>query len=166
MKKIILGLIILSFAFVVGAEDLLTTPKDIFPPQAYGIASGYSFIGNAITKQIKYDYYWTDSNGVQVPKYRGKIPFSCRNWDAYPSDRNEDCVADDDPVECCDGAGAGTCDDVFDNADCTADGAPLECCTSLGEGVCECWRDVKAIFVPVKDYLDGELDKWENITRQ
>jgi hypothetical protein len=102
--------------------------------------------------------YRNKRNGMQM--------FVCKDWDALPQISNEDCIAENDPDTCCDGENSGTCDDPFDNANCIGDGNPMDCCTDTAEGVCDCWNDIKSLLIPVKNFLNTELDKWENITRQ
>ena len=169
IKKLFLILTSISFATVALAADL-TTPKNLTPLTADGIKSGFEVRGSADSKRVTYPYYWLDSSGDIIRPYDGrrdgKQVFTCKDWDSVPGVTNGDCIANDDPDPCCDDVDSGTCDDAFDNADCVGEKDPLNCCTDVAEGVCDCWNDIKSLFGPVKNYLDGELDKWEDISRQ
>ena len=140
--------------------------------EAAGIKTGFELTANADSKVVTYSYYWLDANGGRIYPYKtgnGKQTFTARNWDAVPEVSNSQCVGASDPDPCCVGADpnvGNTCDDTFDNANCIADGDPLECCTNLAEGVCSGWDDIVSDLVPLKNYLDGQVDLWENISRQ
>lgn len=167
MKKPSLILIAILF-FVCSAyagKEALVTPKVLSPLEAHGIDSGFEVYANADNEQVRYSFYWLDSTGKNITA-EGKQLFTCRDWDALPSESNEDCTALDTPYDCCTDLATGTCDDVFDNANCVGKSDPLECCTDVAEGACDCWNDIKSLFAPVKNFLDDEVDKWENIERQ
>lgn len=170
MRKIITAVLFLSLAgYALGADYNLTAPKDLIPSQA----ESYSFrqiYGDADSKRVQLYYYWKDANGDVIRPYGnardGKQIFECTDQDSVPDVRNLDCVALDDPHDCCTGLGTGTCDDRFLNADCTADGAPFDCCTDLDEGTCECWNDIKSTLQTLGGLLKTELDKEQGITTE
>ena len=186
MKQIIsifIFAILLLAVFVYAADKALVTSKPLIPLEAVGIRSGFELIANADSKKVTYSYYWLNSSGNRIYPYvtaNGKQTFTARNWDSVPGIPNSMCAGASDPNPCCVGAApnaGNTCDDTFDNADCTAGpvyvdgvkttpGQPLDCCMGVGTGICSGWDDVVSYLVPLKNYLDDQVDQWENITRE
>jgi len=182
-QTIFIFMILLCALFVYAADKALVAPKPLISLEAAGIRSGFELTANADRKTITYSYYWLNASGNRIYPYvtgNGKQIFTARNWDAVPGVANSQCVGASDPDPCCVGAhpnAENTCDETFDNADCTAGpvyvdgvktapGEPLECCMGVGTGVCSGWDDIVSALVPVKNYLDGKVDLWENITRE
>jgi len=186
MKQIIsifIFAILLLAVFVYAADKALVTSKPLIPLEAVGIRSGFELTANADSKKVTYSYYWLNSSGNRIYPYvtaNGKQTFIARNWDAVPGVANRQCVGASDPDPCCVGADpnvGNTCDDTFDSANCTAGpvyedgvkttpGQPLDCCMGVGVGICSGWDDVVSYLVPLKNYLDDQVDQWENITRE
>lgn len=51
---------------------------------------------------------------------------------------NMDCVAENDPYDCCTGVDEGSCN--FTDGDCVGEGDPYGCCTSSGVGYCDTYN--------------------------
>ena len=81
----------------------------------------------------------TDPAAAGASEVRDSVLLAMAQWTSHPTDVPVfSCTAAATPVDCCSGAGTGSCSPcgTLTNDACTGAGAPNPCCTGVDAGVC------------------------------